>query len=153
MSNITTLEELREAMYKRGMTKASCNTRAVAVAFDIMTECGHISADIVASENIIKEKQKEIASLDFYYERKKKQWTREEQQAIRESVKLQREREAFQKDLESCETPEARDAMRLARVFKDSIRIDTKYDNTAYINQLGAILSLGDKKKETLENV
>ena len=47
----------------------------------------------------------------------------------------------FNESLKNCETPEARDAMRAAQVFVNAVNVDSKYDNTAFIIGLSAILS------------
>lgn len=39
------------------------------------------------------------------------------------------------------ETPALRDLMRTAKYYRENIKINTCYDNTAYINRLGAILA------------
>ena len=49
----------------------------------------------------------------------------------------------FFEAISNCETPEARDALRTAQMFINSISIDTKYDNTAFIIGLSAILTRG----------
>lgn len=46
----------------------------------------------------------------------------------------------FLSALESCETPEGRDSMRLAQAYINAVEVDTKYDNTAFIVGLSAIL-------------
>ena len=43
--------------------------------------------------------------------------------------------------MEQAETPEARDRLRVAQAFINSVDIDTKYDNTAFIVGLSALLS------------
>jgi hypothetical protein len=49
----------------------------------------------------------------------------------------------FNKSIRECETPEGRDAIRLAQMYIKSVDVDTKskYDNTAYILGLASILS------------
>jgi predicted RNase H-like nuclease (RuvC/YqgF family) len=49
----------------------------------------------------------------------------------------------FVNALSNCETDEGRDALRRAQMFVNSVDVDTKYDNTAFIIALGAILSGG----------
>ena len=48
---------------------------------------------------------------------------------------------SFCKDLEKLETPEARDRLKLAQLFANSVCVKTAYDNTAYIVCLGALLA------------
>ena len=47
----------------------------------------------------------------------------------------------FNKEREKLETPEARDRLKLAQLFANSVHVKTAYDNTAYIVCLGALLS------------
>ena len=47
-----------------------------------------------------------------------------------------------------CETPEARDKIRLADFFESKVEVISEYDRTAYIKGLGAILG-GDKNIAT----
>lgn len=49
--------------------------------------------------------------------------------------------EHFNASLAACETEDGRDAMRAAQVFMNAVSVDTKYDNTAFIIGLAAILS------------
>ena len=49
----------------------------------------------------------------------------------------------FLDSIEKCETAEARDTMKTAQMFVNSVDVDTKYDNTAFIIGLASILSNG----------
>ena len=51
--------------------------------------------------------------------------------------------DVFLKAISDCETQEARDALRTAQMFINSVSVDTKYDNTAFIIGLASILSQG----------
>lgn len=48
---------------------------------------------------------------------------------------------SFFKTLSECETPEARDSIKIAQTYINAVSIDTKYDNTAFIIGLASILS------------
>ena len=52
--------------------------------------------------------------------------------------------ENFFTALETCETDKGRDALRAAQMFVNSVTIDSKYDNTAFIIGLASILSQGN---------
>lgn len=143
MEEITTLEQLREIMYRRGVPKHSTETRAVAAAFDIMANCGHINADIAAAESTLREVQKKIEGENRRYEHQQKKREREYLEARKEYEAFYKDREAFYSELATLETSEARDAFKMAKWFKESVNPETKYDNTAYINAIGAILSRG----------
>lgn len=47
----------------------------------------------------------------------------------------------FNQSLMRCVSEEGRDAMRAAQMFVNTVNVDTKYDNTAFIIGLSAILS------------
>lgn len=49
----------------------------------------------------------------------------------------------FNDSLKNCETPDGRDRMRTAQMFVDTVDVNTKYDNTAFIIGLAAILTQG----------
>ena len=51
--------------------------------------------------------------------------------------------DAFNRSLCECETEEGRDSMRKVQFFLNNVNVETKYDNTAYITALGAILANG----------
>lgn len=46
------------------------------------------------------------------------------------------------------ETTEAKDRLRLAKFFMESVNVDTKYDNTAFIKSLASILGTGKNEGE-----
>lgn len=47
----------------------------------------------------------------------------------------------FFEALNNCETAEGRDALRIAQTYVNSVNVETKYDNTAFIVGLAAVLS------------
>lgn len=49
----------------------------------------------------------------------------------------------FFEAIEKCETPEQRDRLKTAQMYVNSVNVDTKYDNTAFIIGLASILSPG----------
>lgn len=73
-----------------------------------------------------------------------------EMEAKKESIERERQDlqeyiDGFLKDIEKCETPEGRDAMRRAQVYVNTVgnMVQSAYDRTAYINALGAIMTRG----------
>lgn len=155
---MTGLELLKQEMLNRGATKAQTESKLVAIVLDILANTGTTYTDLAEAhfdlENTkaLKENtEREIVALQAEIQNMKARKSieyrilRSEQEAL-EQKKAEAERyiEAFNAALENMETEEARDRLRTAQVFMNSVKIDTCYDNTAFINWFGAILA-GEK--------
>lgn len=57
-----------------------------------------------------------------------------------ELEKKRRELEQLEAKLKTCETPEARDRMRLYEIFKSDVELETPQNNSVYIAGLASIL-------------
>ena len=131
-------------MEKRGCNKAQCNSKTVAIVLDILSGKDiHAFTDIYQAELDLKAIQENIES-------RKRDWNRfwDRFQKQREKYEAEIEHKLdyikdFNDAMNDAETPEARDALRTAQVFINSVKVDSKYDNTAFINGLAAILSRG----------
>lgn len=141
---MTGLDCLKEEMMRRGMTKQQCEAKLVAVVLDILTkaDCNHeeeyqIKADI---ESLKQEHQKIQAQI----ERDRADWQNDVRLYGEKVKELDAYLQNFNMALENCETQEGRDRLKLAQMFINSVDVDTKYDNTAYIIGLAAILSRGE---------
>ena len=137
------LDDLRDEMKKRGCTDSQINSKAVAVVLDIVSSSGN-------KYTAIQEEEKECSRLirEFRYEKRELEHKKAELKDMAYAINCREEYvtkyiESFNNSLAECETEEGRDAMRRAQVFVNSVSIDTKYDNTAFIASLGAILSDG----------
>ena len=150
---MTSLDMLKEKMIQAGALKNQCESKLVPMILGILAE----NPEYIELAKQDKDLQDEIASLKRY-----KKELEEEIAADEETLfKLQHEKtdewkrlnEAariandyivnFNIELLNAETPEQRDALRTAQFFINNVNIDTKYDNTAYISGLAAILSNG----------
>lgn len=140
---MTGLDCLREEMKKRGCSKQQIESQTAAVVLDILANMGTINADIVESEKQLAEtKRKQERELQYLEIRRVEAKRREAE--LQERLDEQKAYvENFLNELSDCETPEARDAMKRAEWFKRSVEVNSKYDNTAFIIALGAILSGG----------
>lgn len=147
---MTGLDCLRDEMKKRGMTKSQIESNVVAVMLDILANSENKYSEMWRTEahetERLKEIRKDIRSEEWtlgYLKRERE--TLEKEVA---SVKEQRKHcedyiESFYKSLEKCETQEGRDALRSAQMFINTVNINSKYDNTAFIIGLASILSKG----------
>lgn len=151
---MTGLECLREELERRGATKNQINSVVVGMVLDIVSESGNIYQRTAEAENKLRHIEKvydgtklELESLNRRLDKKNDEIVAQ----IKEAQKILDEKndeyleyiEAFQNALNECETSEGRDAMRIAQVFVNSVDVDTKYDNTAFIIGLSAILTSG----------
>ena len=149
---MTGLEALREELMKRGLNKAQANSNAVAVTLDILANTGTLNIDILKLE---REKQGLEIKIEEL-QNKMAWWNTEKAKVEREARAIdatiqQRMRgdwmeryeyvEKVMQALEECETAEGRDSLRKAQMFVNSVDVNSKYDNTAYIIGLAAILS------------
>lgn len=147
---MTGLDCLREEMRKRGLSSAQCESRTVAVVLDILAGSGDKYTKMWATEN------NESKQLDFLQKQVSFQQSQlryfedatQRQEKILAEMKEKKEHfedyiDDFYKALEDCETAEGRDAIKTAQMFINSVKVDTKYDNTAFIIGLASILSRG----------
>ena len=130
---MTGLDMLKQEMLKRGCTKAQTESKLVAIVLDIVAETGTAYTDLLEAEERMKKINNAEAAL------------RKREKALEEAKEKFRAEtgdyvEDFKNLLRDCETAKARDALRVAQMFADSIDIKTAYDNTAYINGLAMLL-------------
>lgn len=143
-----TLQELRGRMYEQGLMKQSVESKAVTLAYGILNGCETTAEEISENEAKLRKLKTDIA----YYERGllNKRWEfekrEEELRKYRQEINEERKEiegyiSEFCEKLKQCETAEARDAMRTAQTYINSVEVETKYDNTAFIVGLAAILA------------
>lgn len=143
---MTGLDALREEIIRRGGTEAMAKSKTAALVLEILSE-GKAYSTV----------QWEIEELE-----RKLEYTKTAPQRDAETKLLKAEHvycdarqmkaevdekvkyiESWVDGLNQCETPEARDNMRTAQVFINTVNVDTKYDNTAFIVALASILTGG----------
>lgn len=126
-----TYEEVKEELIKRGLPKSSVESKYIPHVLDIAlgTDFFVKSADL---DEELRRQEERIRNMDKQAGNKYKQML-EDREYITE----------FYKALFDCDTDEGKDIMRTAQVFINSVNVNTKYDNTAFIIGLAAILSGG----------
>lgn len=147
---MTGLDCLRDEMEKRGLGKQQINSKIVAVVLDIVSQSGNKYTGMWKDENEASKRKSDLDGAIRLLERRQKNLVIDIEKARRnlgECETRKREIEEYVKKLcnaiDNCDTQEGRDTMRLAQMFVNSVDVDTKYDNTAYIIGLAAILSKG----------
>lgn len=149
---MTGLECLHEEMRRRGATSQQITSKAVGMVLDIISESKDTYINIAEAEQYLKKLGDSILHAHHKLELANRRHDEvmntifEVRNSAREEIESVRSEcieyvENFQKALMETETPEGRDAMRIAQMFINLVEIDTKYDNTAFIIGLSAILS------------
>ena len=140
---MTSLDCLREELKRRGMINAQIESAVVAVVLDIVANSGDKYTKIREAEHETSKRLKELEWQVENAERKLRRMRTEEEELRQRREQFEDYIGKFNKGLNECETAEGRDAMRTAQVYINSVDVDTKYDNTAYIIGLASILSNG----------
>lgn len=141
---MTDLEQIREELKKRGVKTNVANSKALAIMLDVVLETGHTYTDL-------KEAELELAKLkrEAHYKKCEAKYEIErlekaKSKVVKEFDEMKEYIDRFFAKLAEGETPEGRDALRKAQLYVNACDVQTKYDNTAYIIGLAAILSNGD---------
>lgn len=147
---MTGIDCLREELEMRGLSKAQIESKVVAVVLDVVANSGNKYAEMWKHEQ---GESKKLRDLERGIRRAERELDSIQKQIAIFEAEENRARESrkhcedyidqFNSSLLACETAPGRDAMRTAQVFVNSVSVDTKYDNTAYIIGLAAILSKG----------
>lgn len=150
---MTGLELFKVEMRKRGLTENQINSKGVAVAMDILSESSGTYLHIKEAEDELEELRRHIEFLKREQEHKRIDFERMKKELYEERQEFAEYVERFNDSMQNAETPETRDQMRKLQLFINTVDIDTKYDNTAFIAALGAILSGGPSPLEELKKI
>ena len=144
---MTGLECLRAELRKRGFTNAQIEGKAasaIAVAIlDIVANTDHAYSDMVKAERELEDIRYKAELCRKSEDRRWNDLRKAEQNIQKEREEIAQYIDKFNTTLSECETAEGRDAMRRAQTFVNSVSVNSKYDNTAYIIGLASILTNG----------
>ena len=149
---MTGLECLKNELLRRWYTKQQCDSKVVLGVLDIISDSPGKWSDLAALEKDIENSREESKRLwkdARHLENTVTALNLERDKILKELNEVADARyegvmgyiEQFNAALSQCETPEARDQMKKAQMFVNTVSVDTKYDNTAYIIGLAAILA------------
>lgn len=157
--NKTGIECLREEMERRGMNKAQQYSKVAAVVLDILAETGTAYQNVWDAEQTLDRLKREISAAMFKIEDLNAELNglnnsvnarrrMIEMEIADERHKLDADKEYinnFLHDLEKCETEQARDAMRQAQVYINTVDdlVQSAYDRTAFIASLASVMTGG----------
>lgn len=144
---MTGLDLLKEEMKKRGLNQAQCDSKVAVVVLDILAETKTAYTDLREAENRVNDLRTQEYRLKARVDRLDAELI-EMQKRINsakdcEWIYAPEYIQAFYESLKECETEEGRDALKAAQMFVNTVTIDSKYDNTAFIIGLASILSQG----------
>lgn len=144
------LDLLREEMERRGCNKSQIESNTAAIVLDILShsngEYAYIAGEEKKESNLLQKLKFDIKKLNS------------DKQALEVTIfnlkerwkELEKQKKDFdeyvskvKQELSECNTEQGKDAIRKAQMFINSVSVNSKYDNTAYIIALGAILSGG----------
>lgn len=156
---MTGIECLRKEMEKRGLNKSQQNSKVAAVVLDILSETGTEYTSVWDAEQTLDSLNRKISNAQSQLDDLNAEiaGTNDSVNTRRRLVEMQfaakkRELDAdkeyinhFLSDLENCETPEGRDAMRQAQVYINTVEplVQSAYDRTAFIASLAAVMTGG----------
>lgn len=141
---MTGIECLHEELMKRGYKKQQIiNLKIIPEMLDIVSNSNGMYQDLDTLQKDVNRLQREKKTLEDDLAVLRLSISDFEKR-IEARYKLTEEYiEKFFNAIGSCETAEARDALKIAQMFVNTVDVDTKYDNTAFIIGLSAILSSG----------
>jgi len=140
---MTGLELLREELKKRGFNDHNVNGKLVAAVLDILSNTDHVYSDMVKAEQELDAVRKDVKRKSLEYRKREFYLEQAERDFKQARLEVEQYIEKFNAALSECETAEGRDAMRRAQTFVNSVSVNSKYDNTAYIIGLASILTNG----------
>lgn len=142
-------QELRE----RGLKEQQINSKTVAVVLDVIANDGterYLIAKEVDDE--LKKKNEALVSLQSrvkiqkWHAEKELEELRSQSEELEKNIKIMKEEfdeyvDEFGKAVSSLETPEARDRLKTAQLFVNSVLVRSNENNTVFIHGLSLILA------------
>jgi predicted nucleic acid-binding Zn-ribbon protein len=140
--------DFKMEMLRRGSVKSQTESRTAAIAFDILTGGDHFQQDRHAAEEDLKLLRNELTNRTAELETIKRQIVTERTtltgaRAKQDETLKARNEELieFQRRLLEAETPEARDKLRLAEYYKQTLRFERDKDFTVGLSRILAAWS------------
>lgn len=140
---MTGYECLKEELYKLGCNKSQVEAKVVPLVLGVVAGDPEKFIKISEWESELEKKKNELKRREEAVEEDERAVNLLIDKALKIAKKTQDYVDAFYYAIQSGETPEGRDALRKAQMFVNSVTVETKYDNTAFIAGLAAILSEG----------
>lgn len=130
-------------MEKRGCAKVTLESKYIPVVLDIISNSGDKYTKMWQEEEEQTKRLRKASKDADYYERRAREAELRLEDAERNLAEKQRYMDTLFEALNRCETPEEKARLKAAQVFVNSVSVNTKYDNTAYIIGLAQVLAGG----------
>ena len=141
---MTGLECLKEEMAKRGCSKAQIESKTVAIVLDILAGTGTEFTKLHEDSKRMEERRKELDRREKQIDAKKEKVDEQVRSIVQQVEETKEYVKGFFEALEKCETKEARDKLKIAQTFRNSVGLPNCSSNTAYIEGLAKILAGGE---------
>ena len=141
---MTGMELLKKELVARGATKVQIESKILPLIVEVIA--GAPDGTYTTIENEKEQAAQMVRDARLLRAQAQNRWEAVEKERREHQKQFDADNayiSAFNDSLKDCETAEGRDRMRIAQLYINSVSIDTKYDNTAFIVGLGAILSGG----------
>lgn len=149
---MTLMEQLKAELMDRGYSKQQCEAKVVMGVLEVLSHAEGKYFDLDRLKKEVDQLKHDKATLVIDIDNMRAsilELTAEHREIIADLNEAAEARykstvdyiDQFFTVVRNCETPEGKDAMKKAQLFVDTVSVDTKYDNTAFIIGLAAILS------------
>ncbi len=138
---MTNFEEFIQRMRDAGANETQVNSKTALIAYGVL---GEMSEDVNRIWDLKTDITKAEKELDYYrsaFRDYEEEMTGGRKELAEREQKINAYIDHFNQCLEAMETDEGRDRLKAAQIFINTVNIDTKYDNTAFIVGLSALLS------------
>lgn len=136
-------ECLKAELINRGFNKVQAESKVVVGVLDILSNSNGEYSDMYKLNQEIQAQKKQIEIRKMELNHIRNQYDTYVREAQRLHDEYKKYIDDFLKAISECETAEGRDALKAAQMFVNSVSVDTKYDNTAFIIGLAQILAQG----------
>ena len=139
---------LKQELLSKGYTKQQVDASIVKGVLEVLA--GESGSAIMDLKELTKEREELLRQNEDYSQRLRNlkndfDEIKNEIEQFAQKLYMDQKQyvDRFFEAIEKCETPEQRDRLKLAQMYVNSVNVDTKYDNTAFIIGFASILSPG----------
>lgn len=138
---MTDFEEFIQRMRDAGANETQVNSKTALIAYSVLGEMSEDANRLWDLRGDITEAEKDLAYYTNAAEEHIKKIDKERKELVEWERKINAYIDHFNQCLEAMETDAGRDRLKAAQIFINTVNVDTKYDNTAFIVGLSALLS------------
>jgi len=138
---MTNFEEFIQRMRDAGANETQLNSKTALLAYSVLGEMSEDANRLWDLRGDITKAEKNLAYYTNAAKKHIKEMDKERNELVERERKINAYIDHFNQCLEAMETEAGRDRLKAAQIFINTVNVDTKYDNTAFIVGLSALLS------------